>query len=793
MEGVLRSFSWLKAAMILVLSVSPALSRAAWQDEALELDVEGGPLGTTLLQIARTSGSLVSFSPALVEQRVAPPIRGRFTLVEALTLATRNTGLVVEITPGGAVTVLPQPAAAPQAALAVAAPPFEDPLAQATLPPVVVVGSGKPRDADGLTALRSWSASRTDTPLADLPQTVTVLTGDALSLQGGATSTEALRFIAGVGLSIDANAFEGGLVQPRAQVRGFQVEYALSGMRTMRGVLPADTPFIERIEVSKGPSAVIGGIAEIGGRGGVVNVVRKQAGPEGRTEVTQGLSTQDGGTLRLGADLGGALPDSQTFWRLIGYGNQTGRTEGGYTRQFGAGVLGSLAFRSSDFRATLTLQSDRRRSTPTPATLGGNFLLPDGIFTPVPMDRIEPIDPTDRELVSTSDVEVDLDWRFSPAWRTTWKARVEAVQSDMRRHQFDTVDLARHNRAWNAGMQWGLIGDVATGPVRHKLLLALDLERWRLVEEGVNIDGVDPNSVVTILSEEIKQGLLLQDQVQLGPLRLQLALQRARTPLYREQGFGQGYADFIAQRILATSWDAGALYQLTSGVSAYAGVQYALKNDRRDASGLRLDNGTTAPLGKLRQTQVGGKFQWPGGRLVSTIEAFRLRETDHSYSPSLVLPGRSVDGLEFELSGRLQSDLELNLGLAFMRGNQVVPTLDARSGRTVALTGVAARSLSLLARYRLPESVLAQSRLGLGLRAESSRVAAFDAEDPRVLFTLPGGTQVDLSLERLFGSWTVNAFVRNAFDRQLYGAQADLRYLPLQPGRSFGLTAAYKD
>ncbi len=788
MGGVTRSFTWLKAAAVVAL-MAPALPWATGPDDTLELDLAGGPLGATLLQIARTSGSLVSFSPVLVEQRVAPPIRGRFTLIEALTLATRDSGLVVEITPGGAATVLARAPARPAATPLVAASPFDDPLAQAVLPPVVVVGTGKPRDADGLTALRGWSASRTDTPLADLPQAVSVLTADALSLQGGATSTEAMRFVTGVGLSVDPRGTDGGLVLPGIQVRGLPALYALSGMRTMRGVLPADTPFIERIEVSKGPSATIAGVSEIGGRGGVVNVVRKEAGPEVRTVVSQGLSTQDGGTLRLGADLGGALQGGQSYWRLIGYGSRTGRTEGGYTGQFGAGILGSLTYRSPDFRAALTVQADRRRTTPTPDSLGGGFPLEDGSFTPVQEGQFEPLDPTDRVLASTGDVEVDLDWRFSPNWRTTWKARIEAVQSDMRRHQFDTVELARYNRGWNAGMQWGLVGDVATGPARHKLLLALDLERWRLLEQGVNIDGFDPNGVVDIRTQEFKQALLLQDQVQLGPLRLRLAVQRARTPLYEEQGF----LNYTGERTLATSWDAGALYQLTPGVSVYGGTQFAIETDRRDAAGFTLDDGTTAPLGKLRQSQVGAKFQWPGGRMASSVEAFRLRQTDLSYSPSLVLPGRAVDGLEFEFSGRLRPDLDLNLGLTFMRGSEVVPTPDFLSGQTVALTGVPARSLFLLARYHLPEWMLAQSRLGIGLRTESSRVAAFNFDNPQFLLTLPGGTQLDLSLERLLGPWTLNAFVRNAFDRQLYGAQADPRYIPLLPKRSFGLTAAYRD
>jgi outer membrane receptor protein involved in Fe transport len=57
---------------------------------------------------------------------------------------------------------------------------------------------------------------------------------------------------------------------------------------------------------------------------------------------------------------------------------------------------------------------------------------------------------------------------------------------------------------------------------------------------------------------------------------------------------------------------------------------------------------------------------------------------------------------------------------------------------------------------------------------------------------LPGGAQLDLSLERLFGRWAVNASVHNVFDRQLYETQSTPGFIPLEPRRSVGLTATYK-
>ena len=57
---------------------------------------------------------------------------------------------------------------------------------------------------------------------------------------------------------------------------------------------------------------------------------------------------------------------------------------------------------------------------------------------------------------------------------------------------------------------------------------------------------------------------------------------------------------------------------------------------------------------------------------------------------------------------------------------------------------------------------------------------------------LPGGARLDLSLERMFRPWALNAYVHNVFDRQLYETQSSQGYIPLEPRRSFGLTATYK-
>ena len=80
-----------------------------------------------------------------------------------------------------------------------------------------------------------------------------------------------------------------------------------------------DNAFIERIEVPKGPSTIISGVSSFGGRGGVVNLVRKEAGGEPHRNALINLDSRDSGTVRAEADLAGQVEQGPA-WRLVAYG-----------------------------------------------------------------------------------------------------------------------------------------------------------------------------------------------------------------------------------------------------------------------------------------------------------------------------------------------------------------------------------------------------------------------------------------------------------------------------------------
>jgi outer membrane receptor protein involved in Fe transport len=175
------------------------------------------------------------------------------------------------------------------------------------------------------------------------------------------------------------------------------------------------------------------------------------------------------------------------------------------------------------------------------------------------------------------------------------------------------------------------------------------------------------------------------------------------------------------------------------------------------------------------------------------LEAFRLRQYDQLVRLQAAAPGRSVDGLELELAGRPWPGLDLRGGLSLMRANDFLPDDTGVAGIRIPATGVPWGTLHVLGTWQLPQVLQGSTRLTLGYRAQSSKWAVPPVPQfPGVQLNLPGGARLDLSLDRVVGPLTLGVFVRNVFDRQTYGPLSDPRYLPLEPGRSVGLTAVYK-
>ncbi|MEY3001439.1 MAG: hypothetical protein RL648_1653 [Verrucomicrobiota bacterium] len=176
----------------------------------------------------------------------------------------------------------------------------------------------------GYYASNAISGSRINVPIQDMPLTIEVVTSEFISDTGATDLRESLRYSSGILLNSQNDAYGtfdnfGNVNNPEGatgdksdsafKIRGFVVENTLrNGFRRQHAT---DTVNIDRIEVVRGPSALLYGV---GNFGGVVNYLPKQPLPEARQELT--FTVGSDGMRRATIDSTTPLPIESLSYRL---------------------------------------------------------------------------------------------------------------------------------------------------------------------------------------------------------------------------------------------------------------------------------------------------------------------------------------------------------------------------------------------------------------------------------------------------------------------------------------------
>lgn len=192
-----------------------------------------------------------------------------------------------------------------------------------TLPEVQVKATATPETATGpvtgYRAKRSASANKTDTPLNETPQSISVIPRAQIEDQGAANLQDAMRYSAGV----FANTFGFDNRGDWARIRGTDFAQYQDGLRTLFGFynnVRPDVWGLERVEVIKGPASVLYGQ---GSFGGLVNLVSKRPQAEAQKQIEVSVGSHNRKQLAL--DLTGPLnADGTLLYRLIALGRDSG-------------------------------------------------------------------------------------------------------------------------------------------------------------------------------------------------------------------------------------------------------------------------------------------------------------------------------------------------------------------------------------------------------------------------------------------------------------------------------------
>jgi iron complex outermembrane receptor protein len=181
---ILRALS-AAAALAAVHPVWGQSSNASVAAVARTVNVAPGPLAPALNRYAEQAGLILSFDPALTAGLQSPGLSGTVAPREAFAGLLAGTGLEA-IARGEAGYTIRRASGA----------------AASTLEPITVHGSGEQAwgPVDGYVARNSATATKTDTPLIETPQSISVITQAQMAAQGVSRVDEALRYSAGVSI-----------------------------------------------------------------------------------------------------------------------------------------------------------------------------------------------------------------------------------------------------------------------------------------------------------------------------------------------------------------------------------------------------------------------------------------------------------------------------------------------------------------------------------------------------------------------------------------------------------------
>jgi iron complex outermembrane receptor protein len=230
---------------------------------------------------------------------------------------------------------------------------------------------------DGYVATRSGTGTKTDTPLIETPQSISVVTQDQIQAQAIQSAAQAVRYVPGTRAEVAGADARTDAVY----IRGFAADQYLDSMRLVNfGIFgyPIVEPYnLERIEVLRGPASILYGQAS---PGGVVNMVSKLPTTEPHHEMF--VSTGSYGRAQAGVDLSGPLDQNKDLlYRLTASGYDVGSQVDyqGYQR---VSIAPSLTWRP-DNQTTLTILGTYQRD---PKAGFYNQLLARGIGTITPFN-----------------------------------------------------------------------------------------------------------------------------------------------------------------------------------------------------------------------------------------------------------------------------------------------------------------------------------------------------------------------------------------------------------------------
>ncbi|GJD49597.1 Ferrichrome outer membrane transporter/phage receptor [Methylobacterium crusticola] len=504
---------------------------------------------------------------------------------------------------------------------------------------------------NGFVATRSATATKTNTPLIETPQSISVVGREQIDAQKAQTLTQATQYVPG----LYSGTFGADSRIDYFTLRGFVAsDYGIyrDGLQLLNygfAYFRVDTFGLERIEVLRGPAAVLFGA---GNPGGLINQVTKRPtlDPLRYVEVGGGAFGQ-GGFGYAAFDLGGpADADGHWFYRLTGIG-RTGGTQVEGAPEDRVYIAPAFTYKP-DGATKLTVLSSYQHDN---AAVTANFLPYSGTVRPNLSGLRIPrsLNVGDADLNTFRRDQAYVGYEFEHAFDETWTVRQnlrysfvesfqnsyigqigysDAAETRLARYQFR--DSARANLFQVDNQAEARFSD---GFFRHDLLLGLDYKNYQLHDNqastfpgpslsilfpvyGQRVAAPTPYLVNADSFEQL--GLYAQDQIKITD-RLTLLL-----------GGRQDFADNRVRDLLtpgnsngrsdnAFTYRTALIYNFDFGLAPY--VTYATSFQPQIGTDV---NGQSFRPETGDQIEGGVKFEPPGAGYFVTLAGFDLRRSN---------------------------------------------------------------------------------------------------------------------------------------------------------------------
>ena len=665
-----------------------------------------------------------------------------------------------------------------------------------------------------IAARQSATATKTDTPIQKVPQSISVVTAEEMALHQPKSVKEALSYTPGVAVGTRgaSNTYDYLIIRGFAADGQSQNNY-LNGLKLQGNFYNdavIDPYMLERAEIMRGPVSVLYGKSS---PGGLLNMVSKRPTTEPLKEVQFKAGTDS--LFQTGFDFSDALDDDGVYsYRLTGLARSANAQQKGSEEQRYA-IAPAFTWRPDD-KTNFTFLSYFQNE---PETGYYGWLPKEGTVEPLPNGKRLPTDFNEGAKNNTySRNEKMIGYSFDHEFNDTFTVRQNlrfaqnkvsqksvygygmcsdplytkdqealkaspclSIPQSQWGHTLTRQYVIDNEKLENFSVDTQLQSKFATGSVDHTLLTGVDFMRMRndidswfgyagsvAPSDIYNLDRSDfdfgahpnPSGPYRVLLKQKQTGLYVQDQAQWDKVLVTLG---GRYDWADQSSFNRDYGNKSERDDKEFTWRGGVNYLFDNGVTPY----FSYSESFEPASQTDANGDLFAPS-KGKQYEVGVKYVPEDRPIVVTGALYQLTKTNNLMADPngslFSVEGGEIRARGVELEAKAALSASVNVVGSYTYTDAEYTTDTTYKGNTPAQ--VPKHMASLWADYTFFDGPLSGLTLGTGGRytgssygdpANSFKVGSYTVVDALVRY--------DLARVGMAGS-NVALHVNNLFDRE---------------------------